>query len=146
VAIQGNTIVIGAPGATGKSFGSGAAFVYDATSGALLRTLAPTDATGPPDFGQTVRVSGNLAMVGATNLGGTGAAYLFDLQTGQQLRKFVSPNPFGTGGFGESIAFDGHFALIGSFDESQDGINYETGGAYLFDVQTGDLLASLLPA
>jgi hypothetical protein len=143
-AISGNSIVVGSPGATGNNFSRGAAFVYDATSGALLRTLFPTDQTPSSNFGQTVKVSGNLALISGNNSFGAGAAYLFDLQTGQELRKFVSPNPSGSGEFGNSIAFDGHFALFGSWDENVNG-NTGVGRAYLFDVQTGDLLATLLP-
>jgi FG-GAP repeat len=142
VDIEGNTLVVGAPGANGGDLHSGAVFVCNATTGQVLHTLAP-DESGP-SFGNKVVISGNLLLVGQPKLSGHGAVYLFDLNTGQQLRKFTAPNPNSDNEFGAAIAFDGRRALIGDWSEQVNG-NYEVGGAYLYDVSSGNLLASLLP-
>jgi outer membrane protein assembly factor BamB len=145
VDVEGNTIVIGAPGAPGSfNSSSGAAYVYDVATGTRLRTLTPESGQISRNFGGTVEIAGNLVMIGDSDLSGAGAAYLFDLETGQQLRKFVSPNPNNAGEFGDSIAFDGRRALIGSWTE-QIGDQYFVGSAYLYDALSGQLLATLLP-
>jgi hypothetical protein len=84
-------------------------------------------------------------MVGKSNLSGHGAAYWFDLDAGELLRKFTSPSPENDALFGGSIAFDGRRAVIGSWGEYQED-SYWVGSAYLFDVRTGNLLASWLPS
>jgi hypothetical protein len=139
VDMEGNFMVVGAAGAhEGGPSHTGAAYVYDA-SGNYLRTLQPT---GPSHaFGHSIEIVGNLAMISDYN---PSSAYLFDLQTGQQLRKFVSPNPNTNDGFGHSIAFDGQRALIGDWTAQVNGVA-DVGTAYLFDVGTGDLLATLQP-
>jgi hypothetical protein len=139
VDIEGNFMVVGAAGTDEyDSSHSGAAYVYDA-SGNYLRTLKPTGTFHA--FGHSIEIAGNLAMISDYN---PSSAYLFDLQTGQQLRKFVSPNPNTNDGFGHSIAFDGQRALIGDWTAQVNG-TYDVGTAYLFDVGTGDLLATLQP-
>jgi WD40 repeat protein len=145
VAINGNTIVIGASGTTGNNVFSGAAYVFDATTGAKLHTLLPTDLT-TRGLGTSVDIAGTQALVGSSSLTAAGDAYLFDLQTGQEIRRFVSPN-YGLGPtetFGGAISFDGVHAFIGSSHESPNG-GFREGTSYLFDAQTGSLVASLFP-
>ena len=143
VDIQGDILVVGAPGADAAGLNSGAAYVYQVSSGSLLHTLAPN--VPGSGFGNEIVIADNMVMVGKSNLSGHGAAYLFDLTSGEMLRKFSSPNPMNDALFGNSIAFDGRRALIGSWGEFQNG-NYWVGSAYLFDVETGNLLASWLPS
>lgn len=143
VDIQGDTIVVGAPDANAGGFNAGAAYVYSASTGNLLHTLAP-DSTGR-GFGSEVVIADDMVMVGKSSLSSHGAAYLFDMNTGNLLRKFTSPHPLNDALFGESIAFDGERALIGSWGEYHKG-SYWVGSAYLFDVATGELLASWLPS
>ena len=69
VAISGNRVAVGARG-EGDAAGtrSGKAYIFDATTGSLLRTLNNPNAygTGAIDsFGFSVAISGNLAIVGA---------------------------------------------------------------------------------
>lgn len=139
VDIQGDTLVVGAPG---TDFSAGAAFVYSASTGSLLHTLTPNESGR--GFGKEVAIADDLVMVGKSDLSGHGAAYLFDLNTGELLRKFTSPHPENDALFGDSISFDGERVLIGSWGEYHED-NYWVGSAYLFDVQTGNLLASWLP-
>jgi hypothetical protein len=137
--MEGNFMVVGAAGAyEGDPSHTGAAYVYDA-NGNYLRTLQPTGASHA--FGHSVEIVGNLVMISDYN---PSSAYLFDLQTGQQIRRFFSPNPNNDNGFGHSIAFDGQRALIGDWTTQVDGTNY-VGSAYLFNVTTGELLATLQP-
>jgi len=79
-AVSGNTVVVG-DYAVGAGTGStGAAYIYDATTGNLLRTLTKPTPTKDDLFGISVAVSGSTVVVGAEN-----AAYLFDAGTGDVL-------------------------------------------------------------
>jgi outer membrane protein assembly factor BamB len=116
---------------------SGAAYLFDVTTGEELFKLQPSDPREGNLFGQDVAISGNKALVGATHsVIGTdtsGAAYLFDVTTGQQLFKFAAPGKFSVG-FGWSVALNSTTALVGARNEN---------AAYLFDLETGQLLKRL---
>jgi outer membrane protein assembly factor BamB len=116
---------------------SGAAYLFDVTTGQELFKLQPSDPQEKDIFGHDVAISGNKALVGASQQFANhdapyGAAYLFDVTTGQQLFKFAPATAYAT--FGWSVALNSTTALVGARDE---------GAAYLFDVETGKLLKRL---
>jgi hypothetical protein len=137
IAVSGD-IAIG--GARYKNDGgitdSGAAYLFDVTTGKELFKLLPSDPSDRNYFGHDVAISGNRALVGASQQFaslGLGAAYLFDITTGQQLFKFTpSSTTYAT--FGWSVALNSTTAIVGARDE---------GAAYLFDLETGQLLKKL---
>jgi FG-GAP repeat/PEP-CTERM motif len=145
VSLSGNLALVGAQNDDTSAVNSGAAYLFDATTGALLRTfLNPTPAVGD-NFGNAVAVSGNRALVsaigddtGATN---AGAAYLFDTTTGALLRTFVNPTPQANDNFGLGVALYGDRALISAANDDTGATN--AGSAYLFDTTTGALLFTL---
>jgi hypothetical protein len=128
LSLSGGKALIGAPldGTTGT--GSGRAYVFDATTGALLRTLENPTPAANDQFGLTVSLSGNLALVGAQNDGtgaaGAGAAYLFDATSGSLLRTFTDPGPAPIllDNFEHAVAVSGNRALISA-------IGYDAGAA-----------------
>jgi hypothetical protein len=137
IAVSGN-IAIG--GARYKDNGgitdSGAAYLFDVTTGKELFKLQPSDPSDRNYFGHDVAISGNRALVGATQQFadvGSGAAYLFDVSTGQQLFKFAASTTWGAG-FGWSVAMNSTTAIVGARDED---------AAYLFDLETGQVLKKL---
>jgi outer membrane protein assembly factor BamB len=144
LSLSGGKALIGAPldGTTGT--GSGRAYVFDATTGALLRTLENPTPAANDQFGLTVSLSGNLALVGAQNDGtgaaGAGAAYLFNATTGSLLRTFTDPgpSPILLDNFGHAVAVSGNRALISAIGDDLGATN--AGVAYLFDTTTGALL------
>jgi hypothetical protein len=93
-------------------------------------------------FGDSVAISGNNALIGAsgddTDGDNAGSAYLFDITTGTLLQTFSNPTPAGGDFFGISVAISGNNALIGASGDDTDGDN--AGSAYLFDITTGTLL------
>ena len=131
VAISGNTIVVGAYGDyRGATWGVGSAYVFDATSGALLRTLNNPTPAGFEYFGCSVAISGNTIVVGAW---GAERAYVFDATTGALLHTLNSPTPAGS--FGFSVAISGNMVVVGSpFDEVDP---TAVGRTYVFDATTG---------
>jgi len=149
VAIGGNKLLIGAPGDSTTGFGRGQAHLYDASTGALLRTFndpAVTSVLGSVvernQFGDSVAIDGNNLVISAsndsTNGFGAGRAYQFDATTGNLLNTFNDPTPSGSGGFGNSIAINSNNVLIG--DQNDDTGGTSGGQVHQFDATTGALL------
>jgi hypothetical protein len=148
VAISGNIALIGARlhEADGIGF-SGAAYLYDVTTGAELAKLTQSDAEFLDSFGSAVGISGDRAVVGSFGSGdaseNTGAAYLFDVSDPQnpaELHKLLPSAGEQSDGFGEAAAISGNTALVGATGQF---INTSIGKAYLYDATTGDELAIL---
>ncbi|MFT5287641.1 MAG: hypothetical protein ACI8TQ_003829 [Planctomycetota bacterium] len=147
VAISGPIAIVGAYGAEENGCDSGAAYLFDTSTGAQLAKLLPDDGFPFDNFGISVGISGTTAIVGATSadpLGAnSGAAYLFDTTTGMQIAKLV-PNDGAAGdGFG-SVAINGTVAVIGA--RLDDDLGPNSGSAYVFDVLTGVQTVKLLPS
>jgi len=129
VAIDGNTIVIGASGAGG---GSGAAYVF-VRSGAVWaqqQKLTASDAASSGEFGWSVAISDDTAVVG--NAASEGAAYVFVRSGGvwSQQQKLVGSDTASGDEFGTSVAVSGDTALVGAgFD---DDAGNASGSAYVF--------------
>lgn len=83
VAVSGNTLVVGARGATVTQAGQGAVYVFTRTGTAwtLQTKLVPSDAAAGDAFGSAVAIFGNTLVVGASRKTltetGQGAAYIF---------------------------------------------------------------------
>lgn len=149
--LSGNLALIGAQGdETGTTLNnSGTAYLFDATTGALLRTFTNPSPGINDNFGLAVAVSGNRALIsapgdanGSPSRGGSGAAYLFDTTTGTLLRTFLNPTPAVSDNFGFSVALSGNRAIISTINEDTAALN--AGAAYVFDTNTGALLYTLL--
>tara|TARA_B110000971_G_scaffold184522_1_gene192322 strand:- start:4139 stop:5944 length:1806 start_codon:yes stop_codon:yes gene_type:complete len=154
VALSGTKLLVGAPGEDAAgALNTGKAYIFDVTTGALLRTISNPNAygTGANDaFGFVVAMSSSYAMVGVKNeddSGGTdsGKVYLFYASTGGLFRTFSNPNIYGTSAndrFGESVAVDGNYAVIGAPGEDGVGAN-GSGKVYIFNISTNLLIQVL---
>ena len=148
VATSGVKSVIGAPYDGPSGSASGSAYVFETPVGvpAQVTKLVPTDGAGSDQFGISVGISGNVAIVGAwqNDDDGTdsGSAYLFNATTGQQLAKLLPSDGAAGNAFGWSVAISGNRAIVGA--RSHDGNGGNAGAAYLFDATTGIELARLL--
>jgi len=138
VAGAGNKVIVGAPYKDAGATDAGAAYVFDASTGALLDTiLNPTPAANEV-FGYSVAANGNYFLIGARldMVGGiaAGAVYLYDA-SGTQLLRIPNPNPHNGDVFGESVAFLGNNILVGASSgdtTSGDTTVADSGVAYLF--------------
>jgi formylglycine-generating enzyme required for sulfatase activity len=141
LAMDGNRAILGALGDDHAGTISGAAYLFDVTTGQELFKLTASDAAERDQFGLSVDISGNIAIVGApsqfTAPNKPGAAYLFDVTTGRQLRKLIAPDATPTDNFGQSVALNDNIAIIGAPGKST---------AYVFDVTTGQELLKLTPS
>lgn len=110
------------------------------------RLVAP-DGMQNDDFGYSVSLSGNRALIGASQplFTGPGSAYVFvfDGTTWTEVAKLTATDGMTGDSFGRSVSLDGDRALIGAFNH-----NRGTGAAYVFEfdgsswTQTAELTAS----
>jgi len=154
VAIDGNYAIVGArqeDDAGGPN--SGKAYIYNTTTGALLHTLDNPNAystSNSDEFGNSVAISGNYAIVGATgedDAGGTssGKAYIYNATTGALLHTLDNPNAYDTSAgdrFGISVAISGNRAIVSAYFEDDAG-GTSSGKAYIFNVTNGSLVHTL---
>jgi hypothetical protein len=141
VAVYGNTAVVGArfdDTLAGTDAGSAYAFVRSGTVWTQQAKLTASDAAASDQFGYSVAVYGNAAVVGAPNgdsAGETdaGSAYGFVRSGGvwtEQTKLVASDGAFGDD-FGLSVALYGSIAAVGAaLDDTPAGI--DAGSAYVF--------------
>ena len=143
-AVHGSTAVIGSYDRDNPE-GSGAAYLFDADTGAQTAKLLPLDGHSENSFGQAVDVHGDVAIVGAPGdeeLGyRAGAAYLFDRRTGQQQHKLLAEDGRPLDRFGTSVAIHGDLAVVATYRYQY---GAATGAVYFFDVTTGQQIRKLV--
>jgi hypothetical protein len=145
VAIAGNTAIVGA---WQNDLGRGAAYVFrdnGAGDWAQVAKLTANDAMPGDQFGASVAISGNTALVGAnfeSNMAGplVGAVYVFEESGGtwSQVDKLVASDAHLAEHFGRSVAISGDMAVIGATGDATGGLA-DAGAAYVFrrDAATG---------
>ena len=150
VAIHGNTLIVGAreedsnsttinSGATNNSAAAaGAAYVFvrNGTAWSQQAYLKASNTGAGDEFGCSVAVSGDTAIVGARyeDGGGTdsGAAYVFTRSgtSWTQQRLLRASDDAAGDQFGVSVDIDGDTALVGAHEEDQ--LGTDAGAAYVF--------------
>lgn len=139
VATDGRHVVVGAPGASIYAARSGAAYVFDALTGAEVCKLIPDVGAERDEFGASVAIRGGLAVVGAPyraeGAQQCGAVFVFDASTGEQLLKLVPADVTSGKYFGRSVAVEGNRILVGASGDSH--LGFRAGAVYLFDASTG---------
>ena len=135
VAISGGIAIVGVNGDDDAGGNSGSAFLFDVATGEQLHKLTALDAAMGDNFGVSVSISGNIAIVGAVldnNADSeTGSAYLFDAVTGEQLGKLIAKDAANGDRFGVSVAYSSGFAIVGA--DRDDDAGSESGSAYVFE-------------
>jgi len=138
VAISDTTAVIGSTLDDQHGSRSGAAYVFDVTTGQQLFKLTAADASPVDFFGWAVALSGNFALIGAPiKAGETGAAYLFDVTTGQQLARVLAGDGASGDSFGGSVALSGNTVLIGAGGDTlgtDPNPSFTAGSAYVYRI------------
>jgi hypothetical protein len=125
-AIRGSTVLIGAPKdnvTTSTDQGSAYVFLRTGTAWAQQAQLTATDGAASDNFGQSVALDGDYALVGANldNVGtrnDQGSAYVF-LRTGTtwaQQAQLLDPLGTSLHQFGFRAALDGDYALVGGYN------------------------------
>ncbi len=145
VSIHDGIVGVGAHYDSENGFRAGAAYLFDASTGALIRkTLAPDGAVND-EFGYSIAVGDGVVAVGAIKdddgAASSGSVYIFNLADGSLNRKINASDPGVADQFGFSVAIDNGILAVGS---NQDNIgNNDNGSAYLIDIATGNELFKL---
>ena len=138
VALSGDTAVVGARRDDDNGIISGSAYVFvrSGTSWAQEAKLSPVDGAAGDQFGRSVAISGDTAVVGAhgddDNGSDSGSAYVF-VRSGTSWAQEAKLSPVdGAAGdrFGRSVALSGDTAVVGAFRDGDNGNS--SGSAYVF--------------
>ncbi len=147
VAIDNNTLAVGALRDDINGTSSGSVSLFDPSTGTLLFKLLPSDGAAYDQFGCAIAIDNGIVAIGAhendDNGSASGSAYLFDASTGTQTVKLLPNDGAQWDWFGRSIAIADGIVVVGAPRDADKGIN--AGSAYLFDANTGVQLAKLLP-
>ena len=144
LAIDQDTIVVGARTDDDSGTSSGTAYVFSRHQGGsnnwgFVKKLAAADAAAGDEFGKAVGVQGNTVVVGAHldvhNGVSTGSAYLFQRNQGGtnnwgQVKKLVPSDGLGTDGFGFAVGVYTDTVAVGS--PKHDHLGNDRGAVYLF--------------
>jgi len=123
VAIDGDTVVVGAPQDDfGGNTDQGSAYVFEKSGNSWTRTgeLIPNDGEDYDYFGSSVAIDGDTVVVGAPhgfhNSPYQGSAYVFK-KSGNiwyQTAKITASDGVANDSFGVSVAIDGHHVVVGA--------------------------------
>ncbi|CAK0879735.1 unnamed protein product [Prorocentrum cordatum] len=142
VSSDGARVVVGAFYDDDQGSTSGSAYVLDGTTGERLLKLVASDGAAGDQFGYSVAVSsdGAIVVVGASGDdeqgSSSGSAYVLDGTTGERLLKLVASDGADFDQFGYSVAVssDGARVVVGSaWDDDQ---GPQSGSAYVFGEET----------
>jgi hypothetical protein len=134
--IDGDTVIIGAPGDNENDTGSAYIFKRDGTSWAQEAKLLASDGAAYDSFGTSVSIDGEYAIIGAEwnddNGNNSGSAYVFTRNgTSWTEEAKLLPSDGDDGDkFGRYVSIDGETALIGAAYDDDNGEN--SGSAYIF--------------
>ncbi len=140
LALEGDTILVGATSIISGGFNRGSAYVFtrDGTNWTQQAKLTASDGAASDCFGSGVALLNNMALVGAEGAAigpnlNQGAAYVFtrDGATWVQQAKLVATEGIAGDLFGNSVSLSGDKALVGAFS-ADIGNNHEQGAAYIF--------------
>jgi hypothetical protein len=140
VSISNDTIVLGLASMSVGGVSSGAAYVFTRSGENWLQQamLVADDAAKDDNFGQSVSISGEIAVIGAydADAGGTnsGAAYVFTRSGGiwTQKAKLVVDDAMEDDRFGNSVSIDQDWIIVGAGQKA--GPETNSGKAYAFKV------------
>jgi PKD repeat protein len=143
VAISGNYAIIGAYGNDDVASNCGSAYIFkfDGTSWVQQAKLVPPDLIAGSNFGRSVSISGDRALVGAHGNGElgpySGAAYVFLIsgETWIQQAKLLADDGGANDGFGIVVNIDSDQVIVGA--RGGDVARNNLGRAYVFKLANG---------
>ena len=143
VAIDGDTIVIGAHGDDGVKPDAGSAYVFTKDESGVwtqAARLTASDGESLDDFGYSVAVDGDTVLVGAyqdddsdDDLEDSGSAYVFTIDTAgvwSQAAKLTASDGVDGDNFGIAVAINDTTVVVGAPGDDNNGI--DSGAAYVF--------------
>ncbi len=135
IAIDNGVVAVGAKYNNDFGNDSGSAYLFNASTGAQIAKLLPSDGAADDWFGYSIAISNGVVAVGALldddNGWASGSAYLFDACTGIQVAKLLSSDGATNDYFSCSIDIDNGVVAVGVMWDGDNGI--QSGSAYVFD-------------
>lgn len=134
VCISGDYAIVGAKGDDDKGDGSGTAYIFrrNGASWEEQPKLTASDGATSDNFGVSVSISGDQAVVGAINNQGKGSAYVFkwDGTAWKERLKLTAADGATGDSFGVAVSMGGDYTIIGASGDDDKGSN--SGSAYIF--------------
>jgi uncharacterized repeat protein (TIGR02543 family) len=140
VSISGDYAIIGAwgnaiIGVGGVDIRRGSAYMFkrDGTSWSPQQKLTASDGAAYDEFGHSVFISGDYAIIGAYNDDDKGSAYMFkrDGTSWSQQAKLTADDGAAGDEFGYFVSISGDYAIVGA-DQYYSGYDSGNGKAYIF--------------
>ena len=149
VAISGDTAIVGAHRSNETGTLSGSAYIFRRDFGGpnnwgQVMEITGSDTVAFDNFGRSVLISGDTAIVGATfhdhPVPTSGSAYIFQRDAGGpdnwgQVAELTAADAAGADFFGWFVSLSGDTAIVGAWADDDDGI--ESGSAYIFQSDFG---------
>ena len=142
--LMGNTLVVSSPYDTNNGHtNSGSIYLYDATTGDLIRAIENPTPGDSEIFGEyTQEIDGLLFISNAYDTNGgytnSGTLYAYDLTTGNLVYSIENPTPNTNEGFSSDFYKEGDTLIVNHpFDDDT------YGAVYLYEFATGDLIATV---
>lgn len=140
MALFGDRLAIGSPNDSDFGKLSGAVYLYDAITGALLHKLYQSDPhhIGYGSFGWSLAVHEGVLAISAP--GGrrddlfSTVVYLFDISTGNEIASIPPSNDGYTRSFAQAVAINGQYVAMGSSEDRT---------VWLYDRVTGELVTEI---
>jgi hypothetical protein len=134
VSISGDYAIVGAYGDDDNGENSGSAYIFkrDGSSWSEQAKLLAADGAAEDDFGRSVSISGDYAIVGAHSDDEKGSAYIFkrDGSSWSQQAKLLASDGAVGDSFGRSVSISGDYAIVGALLDDDNGA--QSGSAYIF--------------
>jgi len=139
VAISGDLIVVGSSSDDDNGYNSGSVYVYDISDGYRETKITASDGATHDNFGYSVSISGDLAIVGAYNDNDngdeSGSVYIYDLSDGNKETKLTASDGAPYDFFGCSVSVSGNYVAVGAKGDDDNG-SY-SGSVYVYDLSDG---------
>ena len=148
ISMDGDRMLVGAYGddPSGVS-AAGSVYVFEHNGTAWVETdkIIASDAFTSDNFGISVALQGNRAVIGAHNdddngFNSSGSAYVFEYDGANwnEVRKLLASDAAASDNFGRSVAIDGGWIFVGSEFDDDNALN--SGSVYAFQYDIDDSL------
>ena len=134
VSISGDYAIVGAYADDDNGSNSGSAYIFkrSGTSWSEQAKLTAADGAAWDQFGESVSVSGDYAIVGACWDDDNGSAYIFkrDGTNWSEQAKLLAADGAANDRFGYSVSVGGDYVIVGAYGDDDNGSS--SGSAYMF--------------
>jgi len=123
VSLSANRVLCGAPSDNDNGTNSGSAYIYRYNGSVWVEEakLLPSDGSSNDRFGDSVAISGPVAVVGATNANWTGKVYVFRFNGSSWVEEadIIGSDTAVGDIFGKSVAVFGNSLIVGASGEDR---------------------------